>query len=99
MQDRLNAKLKNGVRLDKTSNHSKLLLVGDKGWFNQWLPGVVRGVSWHDEPYHYNMVFMDGHVEFVNIRKGLLVTGDYTVLPFRDLYKLAHSFQVEEILP
>ena len=99
MQDALNSKLINGVKSLKADNHTKLLLVGDKGWWNQWLPGVVRGVYWHERPYHYNMVFLDGHAEFVNIRKGLLVTDEYTMLPFRDLYKLAHSFQAEEILP
>lgn len=99
-QDKLDSKLENGIRRSKVDNPWKLVVVGDKGWWNQWLPSPVpRGVYWHGKDYHYNVVFLDGHVEFVHIRKGLLITEKYTILPFKSLYGLAQDFQVEEPNP
>ncbi len=33
----------------------------------------------------YNVAFMDGHVSFIDIRKGLYVVSEYTMIPFRDM--------------
>jgi hypothetical protein len=43
------------------------------------------------------MAFLDGHVGFIKIRKGLYVTSEYNVLPFEDLYKLAREVQEEVV--
>jgi hypothetical protein len=39
------------------------------------------------------MAFLDGHVKFLNIRKGYYVTSEYLVLPFEDLRELALQVQ------
>jgi hypothetical protein len=41
------------------------------------------------------LAFLDGHVEFLEIYKGLYVTPEYSILPFRNLYKLAREVQEE----
>jgi hypothetical protein len=45
------------------------------------------------------VAFLDGHVEFIRIRKGLYVTPEYCVLPFAELYGLALKVQMEEPCP
>ncbi len=80
------------------SNDSKLLLVGDFGWENTWNPGSIQVIEWHQRPKSHNMAFMDGHVDFVRLRKGIHTCGDYTVIPWRDLQEMACGCQVE-ILP
>lgn len=84
------------LNLSKVDNPSKLLLVGDYTWGSQWLPGYPKGPDWHGRSLHYNVAFLDGHVDFLKIRKGLFITDKYTVLPFEELYELAYSVQEEE---
>ncbi len=80
--------------------HDKTTMGGDFAWSTQWLPNLYpHGTPWHGRCCHYNMAFLDGHVAFLKIRKGLFVTDEYRVLPFRDLYGLAHQEQVEEPCP
>lgn len=92
-----------GVGIDDVANPSRLLLIGDYGWLNQWrktlnVPeDMKRLVEWHDRIDYYNMAFLDGHVEFLNIRKGIYVDSEYCVLPFKDLYDLA--YEVQEQMP
>ena len=49
--------------------------------------------EWHNKPDCHNLAFLDGHVAFLNIRKGYYVTDEYCVLPFEDLCSLAHEVQ------
>lgn len=77
---------------------AQLLLIGDYGWGLQWLspdPPYGPGPYWHDRPYWYNVAFLDGHVRFLHIRKGILIddVNDYTVLPFEDLRSQARDKQ------
>jgi prepilin-type N-terminal cleavage/methylation domain-containing protein/prepilin-type processing-associated H-X9-DG protein len=68
----------------QVGNESKLLLVGDYGWYNAWerqLP-FEDAIEWHAQRMRHNITFMDGHVGFTRIRKGVHATGDYTVIPF-----------------
>lgn len=95
LRDAINIRLKNLIR-GHVGNPSRLLLIGDYGWMNQSLPLVPRMGDWHGRPYHHNLAFLDGHVGFLHIRKGLYVTDEYTVLPFKDLYRLAREVQEEE---
>jgi len=82
-----------------TLQHSRLLLLGDYGWINQWKPALHPDpewkalAEWHGEPDHHNLAFLDGHVRFLHIRKGLYVTDDYLVVPFEDLFDLARGVQ------
>lgn len=95
LKNAINIGLKNLTR-SRVDNPSHLLLIGDYGWMNQSLPLVPRIGDWHGRPYHHNLAFLDGHTEFLHIRKGLYVTDEYTVLPFKDLYGLAREVQEEE---
>jgi len=78
---------------------SRLLLMGDFGWVNQWHPAphpyeVLKEMAeWHKKPDCHNMAFLDGHVAFLEIRKGYYVTNEYCVLPFKELYNLALEVQ------
>ena len=84
----------------QVANPARLLLIGDYGSGYQWLPSPYpRGVTWHDRCCHYNVAFLDGHVEFLKIRKGVYVSDEYVVIPFKRLYKLASEVQVEEPCP
>lgn len=92
-----------GVGINDVANPSRLLLLGDYGWLNQWrktlnLPeDMKRLVEWHDRVDCYNMAFLDGHVGFLNIHKGIYVCSEYCMLPFRELFDLA--YQVQEQMP
>ena len=90
----INKRLKN-LNVNKVSKPSLLLLVGDNNWWTEWDYNQPHGTDWHDKRRHYNLAFLDGHVGFIKIRKGLYVTSEYSVLPFEHLYKLAHEVQEE----
>jgi len=94
LKDKINARL-DGLRLSKTSRPSELIFVGDHGGALQWLTGYSQQVSWHKKEDHHNMAFLDGHVGFIWVRKGLFITEDYCAIPFKDLYKLTREVQVE----
>lgn len=84
-----------GVKLSDVSNPTRLLLVGDNNWHKQFHPARDFTISWHisrsryeesDGPlkyhprkYHHNMAFMDGHTEFLRIRKGIYLGGNYNI--------------------
>ena len=84
------------------TNPSLLLLIGDYGWINQWQPAPhpeqewKELAEWHGKADHHSMAFLDGHVEFLNIRKGFYVTSQYWVLPFEELRELAIEVQGPE---
>lgn len=90
----INKQLKN-LNVNKVSKSSLLLLVGDNNWLTEWKYVTPHSKDWHGKLRHYNMAFLDGHVGFIKIRKGLYVTSEYNVLPFEQLYKLAREVQEE----
>jgi prepilin-type N-terminal cleavage/methylation domain-containing protein/prepilin-type processing-associated H-X9-DG protein len=95
----INKKLLN-LNRSQVDNPAQVLLVGDYHWASQWMPSPYpRGQNWHGRCCHYNLAFLDGHVEFLRIRKGLFVTDEYSVIPFRNLYGLASKAQEEEPCP
>lgn len=61
----------------------------------EWLPDYPHSNrhNWHGHLNRYNWAFMDGHVQFLQMRKGLFVTTEYTVIPFKELYSLANKAQ------
>jgi prepilin-type N-terminal cleavage/methylation domain-containing protein/prepilin-type processing-associated H-X9-DG protein len=87
------------VTVDDVANPSRLLLIGDYSWFNQWKPRPhpraewKELAEWHDRVDCHNLAFLDGHVGFLNIRKGVWITSEYCVLPFRELFDLAYKVQ------
>ncbi len=100
LDEQISIRLKN-LNCTKVSSSSRLLLVGDYGWINQWKPQPhpredwKELAEWHGRINCHNLAFLDGHCEFVNIHKGLYVTDDYNVLPFKELFALAREVQEE----
>lgn len=96
--ERINAHLPD-VGIDDVANPSRLLLIGDYGWKNQWQPWALpypmwkELAEWHDRPDCHNIAYLDSHVKFLNIRKGYYITGEYYVLPFKELFDLAYVVQ------
>ena len=87
------------INRSEVVNPSRLLLIGDYGWINQWKPKAHPYkewkdlAEWHSKVDCHNMAFLDGHAKFLNIRKGYYVTSEYWVLPFEDLRVLALDVQ------
>ena len=86
--------------LDKVTNpHQLVVLAGDAGWYSQcWElvadPAKKARLYWHEKPDHYNIVFLDAHVDFVNIKAGrFLVDGKYYINPFQELNYLARQIE------
>ena len=103
----ISARLKE-VNRSKVGNPARILLIGDYGWLNQWIPaqhpleriedifnlkGLKELAEWHGRVDCYNMAFLDSHTKLLNIRKGYYVTDEYSVLPFDELNYLAHEVQ------
>jgi len=91
----INQRLLN-MSINDVSNPSHLVLLGDFGWANCWEPVIPYIGDWHGKECFHNVAFLDGHVEYTHVRKGLYVTDQYTVLPFKDLEGLARDVQSEE---
>jgi type II secretory pathway pseudopilin PulG len=93
-------RLKN-LNRNRVCNPSRLLLIGDYGWINQWVPESPPQwwdewkelAEWHGRVDCHNMAFLDSHVSFLKIQKGIYVTDEYSVLPFEELYELAYEVQ------
>lgn len=98
LHEEINKRLKN-LTFSRVDNPSRVLLIGDYGWFNQSKPDPhgredwKELAEWHNRTNHHNMAFLDSHVQFLSIRKGFYVTDEYNVLPFKDLYRLAQEVQ------
>jgi prepilin-type N-terminal cleavage/methylation domain-containing protein len=94
----VNKRLRN-LTLNRVDRQSRLLLVGDCGWINQWKAPpqpseeLKRLAEWHDRTNYHNMAFLDTHVKFLNIRKGFYVSDEYNVLPFEELFDMALEIQ------
>jgi prepilin-type N-terminal cleavage/methylation domain-containing protein len=79
----------------RVHNPGKVILMGDYGWVATWVPWSDDRIEWHGEADAHNIAFLDTHVEFVRIRKGLHVTQQYSVIPFKDLAAAATGCQEE----
>jgi prepilin-type N-terminal cleavage/methylation domain-containing protein len=94
----VNKRLKN-LTLSRVNHHSRLLLVGDYGWYNQCKPlphpseDIKELAEWHGRVDCHNMAFLDSHVKFLNIRKGFYVTDEYCMVPFEELLGMAREIQ------
>lgn len=98
LHEEINKRLKN-LNISSVDSPSRLLLIGDYGWVNQYRPiphprqDWKELAEWHGREDSHNLAFLDGHVKFLIIRKGFYVTDEYTVLPFKELYGLAREVQ------
>jgi prepilin-type N-terminal cleavage/methylation domain-containing protein len=99
LDEEISKRLLNGLNRNQVGNSSRLLLIGDFGWINQWWPerqlaaDVKEQAEWHRKTDHHNMAFLDSHTQFLNIHKGFYITDQYTVVPFIELYDLAYEVQ------
>jgi len=99
LDEEINKRLKGGVNHSRVGNPSRLLLIGDYGWINQWQPKPHQKqewkelAEWHGRVDSHNMAFLDSHCQFLTIQKGFYVTDLYSVLPFEELYPLAYQVQ------
>lgn len=96
LRQEINGKLPN-LRYSSVDHPERVLFIGDSPWAVQWLfPPYGEGPSWHNRHIHYNLAFLDGHVEFLQIQKGILKAGNkYTVIPFEELYDSAREAQLD----
>ncbi len=87
---------------DRVAGPARVLLMGDYGWVNQWDPmdpGEDPGTElkelaeWHGRTDCHNVVFLDGHAKYTEIRKGRYVDDEYCVLPFQELRGMANDIQ------
>jgi type II secretory pathway pseudopilin PulG len=94
----VNKRLKN-LTLSRVDHQSRLLLIGDYGWYNQIKPLLnprqdwKELAEWHGRVDCHNMAFLDSHVKFLNIRKGFYITDEYSILPFEELFGMAREIQ------
>ena len=94
--DKLNPRLVRLTRSKITTDESLLPLIADGGWFWTLQPFITRTAYWHEVKCKFNVAFMDGHVGFVQIRKGVLTDTRYVTLPFKDLAFEAAGMQTEQ---
>jgi prepilin-type N-terminal cleavage/methylation domain-containing protein len=87
-----------GVNQSDVSNPTKVILMGDFHWVEQWDRKLSEGTAWHGRRGKFNVVFLDNHVDSVVIRKGIYTDAHYTVIPFADLQSGITACQ-EEIDP
>ena len=83
------------LKLHQISRPASVIMIGDGGWLNAWDIGAIAEFAWHESKRKFNVTFLDGHVEFLRVRKGLHATAEYDVLPFRELIDDALACQVE----
>lgn len=96
------------LNVSTLSSESRLILVGDYGFINwQNTDNSEEPVEFHARSYRssshipydplyasrHNVGFVDGHVSFTQIRKGIYVCAGYTVIPFRDMQ---HAFAADQ---
>ena len=85
-----------GLTRSTIDNPSRVILIGDYAWLDNWDRTVPADFPyWHRTPCRHDIAFADGHVEFVPIQKGVHVTSQYTLLPFKHLRSVALASQRE----
>lgn len=76
-------------------NASRLILMGDSGWVPAWQTNTLDPIDWHRRPDMHNVAFLDGHVDFLRVRKGIHTCVDYTTIPLLLLERAACGCQEE----
>jgi prepilin-type N-terminal cleavage/methylation domain-containing protein len=84
------------VTRDKIDSPATVMLIGDYSWLDNWDDSVPEEFPfWHGRKASHNLTFMDGHTEFVRIRKGIHVDSQYTIIPFKRSREQMSLKQVE----
>jgi prepilin-type N-terminal cleavage/methylation domain-containing protein/prepilin-type processing-associated H-X9-DG protein len=79
------------------ANAARVVFVGDGGWtltFNRRVPPAQRA-EWHSTKRAHSLLFVDGHVEFLRVRKGVWVDDRYLVMPLGDAVPALDQCQQE----
>lgn len=72
------------LRRDVIDDPSIVLFMGDYCWWDTWDEAVPQEFPyWHERKSRHNISFMDGHVAFVTLRKGIYVDENYSTIPLR----------------
>jgi prepilin-type N-terminal cleavage/methylation domain-containing protein/prepilin-type processing-associated H-X9-DG protein len=79
-----------------TVNASQFVLHGDFGWQSTLRYGGKLTYNNHRDPCFANLAFLDGHVDYVRLRRGIHVDTNYVTIPFRKIAIDAANKQIEE---
>ena len=87
------------IKQELIQDPARLLLVGDHNWRNQWDPLNLWycGRPWHGKPHRYNLAFLDGHIDLIEIKKGICLNSSYRIHPPIQLNKL--MLEKQEAVP
>jgi prepilin-type N-terminal cleavage/methylation domain-containing protein/prepilin-type processing-associated H-X9-DG protein len=83
----------NSMSRNRAYQPARLLLAGDHNWQSEQSPILPSDKGWHHAAGTYNMAFLDGHVDFVKIQKGLYLTDSYRLIPLRELDGFARKVE------
>ncbi len=73
------------VKSSQCFQPAMVLLFGDFFWFNEHLATMPWDYQWHQKENYHNIAFLDVHVDYVEIKKGYYMTGEYRINPFKAL--------------
>ena len=79
----------NKLNIDRLHNHTEVILAGDASWVYQWPYITPQQPSWHKRDGFHSVVFLDGHVDSVELIKedisnpGNLTNPAHRVIPFK----------------
>ena len=90
---KINQRLSGLARDRVTSDPSRLILMGDHGWGASQSYLYLPPAEWHGPRCSHNLLFLDSHVRFTRLKRGLHVTSEYVTIPFRDLLGKAGDLQ------
>jgi prepilin-type N-terminal cleavage/methylation domain-containing protein/prepilin-type processing-associated H-X9-DG protein len=90
---RINRELPQPTRAD-VDWPSRTLLMGDYGW-QLVAQGSAAWPEWHRQERRFNLLFADGHVEFLQVRRRVMIADEYLWMPFAKLRQLAIDCQIE----
>lgn len=92
---RLKLKLNKRIptRRQHTWNESRILLLGDFGWYHTQNPESDVEVAWHHPSPYHNVAFLDAHADRTLIHKGCYSTPQYILVPYPDLQQDAMKSQ------
>jgi prepilin-type N-terminal cleavage/methylation domain-containing protein/prepilin-type processing-associated H-X9-DG protein len=60
----------NFTNVDTVRSQGRTLLAGDAGWMRAMRGDGAPWLSWHGAELRYNLLFLDGHVQFLSIEPG-----------------------------
>ncbi len=93
LMQKVNKRMKRLTRARVSVSHADVPLIGDFGFIASWDKAESASFDWHAKPAKHNIAFLDGHVDFIQMQKGMHVTNDYCLIPFDDLADEAKACQ------